>query len=99
MGCVVVGEWATGLEESAPFGFQGETEMKCILCGGETHDGEVVVTLNRGETVAIIKGVPAQVCENCGEYFLSKEANAVVPGRADEAVAKGAEVEILRFAA
>lgn len=67
--------------------------MKCILCGSETHAGEVMVTLNRGETVVIIKGVPAQVCENCGEYFLSKEVTAVVLGRAEEAVAKGAEVE------
>jgi len=73
--------------------------MKCILCGGETRPGEVMVTLNRGETIVIIKGVPAQVCENCGEYFLSKEVISVVLGRAEEAVAKGAEVEILRFAA
>lgn len=73
--------------------------MKCILCDGETHPGEVMVTLNRGETVVIIKGVPAQVCENCGEYFLSEDVTAIVLGRAEEAVAKGAEVEILRFAA
>jgi YgiT-type zinc finger domain-containing protein len=73
--------------------------MKCILCSGQTHHGEVLVTLNRGETVVIIKGVPAQVCENCGEYLLSKEVTAVMLSRAEEAVAKGVEVEILKFAA
>ncbi len=73
--------------------------MKCILCGGETRLGEAIVTLNRGETVVIIKGVPAQICENCGEYFLSEEVTAIVLDRAEQAVVKGAEVEILRFAA
>jgi YgiT-type zinc finger domain-containing protein len=73
--------------------------MKCILCRAQTHPGKVTVTLNRGETVVIIKGVPAEVCENCGEYYLSKEVTGIVLGRAEDAVAKGAEVEILRFAA
>jgi YgiT-type zinc finger domain-containing protein len=73
--------------------------MKCILCGGETRPGNVIVTVNRSETVVIIKGVPAEVCENCGEYFLSKEVTGIVLRRAEEAVGKGAEVEIPRFAA
>ena len=44
--------------------------MKCVLCRhGETHPGKVTVTLLRGETAVIFKGVPAAVCENCGEYW------------------------------
>ena len=47
--------------------------MKCALCKqGETHPGEVTVTLQRGETTVILKGVPADICENCGEYYLSE---------------------------
>lgn len=74
--------------------------MKCVLCRqGETHAGQVTVTLQRGETVVIIKQVPADVCENCGEYYLSKEVTSLVLKKGEEAVLKGAEVEILRFAA
>ena len=41
--------------------------MRCILCKqGNTKSGMVTVTLQRGDTTVIIKGVPAQVCENCG---------------------------------
>lgn len=74
--------------------------MKCVICKqGEAHPGEVTVTLQRGETTIILKDVPAQVCENCGEYYLSEEITEKVLSRAEEAVKSGAEVEILRFAA
>lgn len=47
----------------------------------------------------ILKGVPAEICENCGEYYLSDDLTGQVLERAEAAVKSGAEVEILRFAA
>ncbi|MGA2327740.1 MAG: type II toxin-antitoxin system MqsA family antitoxin [Bryobacteraceae bacterium] len=74
--------------------------MKCVLCKhGDTRPGEATVTLQRGATTVILKGVPADVCQNCGEYYLSEEVTAQVLERADAAVSSGAEVEILRYAA
>ena len=74
--------------------------MKCVICKqGKTVPGKVTVTLQRGETTVIIKEVPADVCENCGEYFLSEKVTQKLMERADEVVKKGAEVEILQFAA
>jgi hypothetical protein len=59
----------------------------------------VTVPLSRGGSTIIFKDVPAQVCENCGEYYLSKVVTEQLLARAEEAVKKGVEVEILRFAA
>ncbi|MGC9971424.1 MAG: type II toxin-antitoxin system MqsA family antitoxin [Bryobacteraceae bacterium] len=74
--------------------------MKCVLCKhGETRPGEATVTLQRGATTIILKGVPADVCQNCGEYYLSDEVAGQVLERAEAAVNSGAEVEILRYAA
>lgn len=74
--------------------------MRCTLCKqGEARPGQVTVTLQRGETTVIFKGVPADVCENCGEYYLSQTIAKQVMQRAEESVKGGAEVEILRFAA
>jgi YgiT-type zinc finger domain-containing protein len=74
--------------------------MRCTICkNGETKSGKVTVTLQRGETTVIIKEVPAGVCENCGEYYLSDKITERVMAMGEEAVQKGAEVEILRFAA
>jgi len=74
--------------------------MKCVICKqGETESGQVTVTLQRGESTIIFKSVPAEVCENCGEYYLSEAITEQLLSRAEEAVKSGAEVEILRFAA
>ncbi len=74
--------------------------MRCVLCKqGETLFGRVTVTLQRGDTTVIIKDVPAEVCENCGEYYLTEKITEQVLSMAEEAVNKNVEVEILRFAA
>ena len=60
--------------------------MKCVICKqGDTASGQVTVTLQRGETVVIIRDVPAQVCQDCGEYYLDEPVAArvvLVRGRA-----------------
>ncbi len=74
--------------------------MSCVICkNGTTHAGHVTVTLQRVDTTVILKQVPAGVCANGGEYFLSDEVTAQVLEKAERAVESGAEVEILRFAA
>lgn len=74
--------------------------MDCVLCKhGETHPGKTTVALQRGETTVIIKDVPADICENCGEYYLTDDITERVLAMAEEAVKRNAEVEILRFAA
>ena len=74
--------------------------MKCLICKqGQTKPGLATVTLQRGETTIIIKEVPAKVCENCGEYYLSEDITKIILQRAEKAVKNGAEVEILKFAA
>jgi len=74
--------------------------MKCVFCRhGETRSGEITTTLQRGETTVILKRVPADVCDNCGEAYLSAEVTGEVLAKAEAAVKSGAEVEILRFAA
>ena len=46
--------------------------MKCTICKtGHTHPGVTTVTLQRDNTVVIIRDVPAEICEDCGEYYLS----------------------------
>ena len=74
--------------------------MKCVICReGQTAPGQATVTLQRGESTIIFKNVPAQVCTNCGEYYLSESVTDQLLTRAEAAVQSGAELEILRFAA
>jgi YgiT-type zinc finger domain-containing protein len=74
--------------------------MKCVLCKtGESHPGTTTVTLERNHTVIVLKDVPAEVCENCGEYYLSDAVTKRIYQQAEEAVQRNAEVEVLRYAA
>jgi YgiT-type zinc finger domain-containing protein len=74
--------------------------MKCVICKqGQTHDGLTTVTLERGPTTVVIKDVPAEICENCGEYYLSEEVTEKVQNLAELAFQHGVEIEVLRYAA
>lgn len=74
--------------------------MKCIICKhGETKPGLVTVTLEREECIIVLKKVPAEVCDNCGEYYLSDAVTEQVLEKAESAINNGAELEIIRYAA
>ena len=74
--------------------------MNCVICkNGQLSAGTATITLQRGETTVVIKNVPADVCDNCGEYYLSEEMTELVLELGESAVRKGVEVEVLRWAA
>jgi len=74
--------------------------MKCTICKqGETRPGKATVVLEQGQTTVVIKDVPADVCQNCGEYYLTEELTEKVMAMAEEAVQHNVEIEVLRFAA
>jgi YgiT-type zinc finger domain-containing protein len=74
--------------------------MKCVICKhGATASGLTTVTLNRNDAIVVFKAVPADICQNCGEYYLSDAVTEVLLSRAEMAVSSGSEVEIQRYAA
>ena len=76
------------------------TGLQCQLCKhGSTRPGMMTVNLQRVATTVIIKNVPAEICENCGEYYLDENTTKQVLSMAEEAAKNRAEVEILSFAA
>ncbi len=74
--------------------------MNCVICKqGQTQKGLTTVTLERGRTTVVIKDVPAQICENCGEYYLDQDVTETVQKLAEHAFELGVEIEVLRYAA
>jgi len=72
--------------------------MKCVICKqGEVAPGTATVTLRRGECILVFKDVPAEVCDNCAEYYLSEAITENLHRRAEAAIQSGAELEVLRF--
>ena len=74
--------------------------MKCVICRhGETQPGKATVTLERDGRTLVIKGVPAKVCVNCGEEYVSEETTVRLLKSADEAVKAGVQVDIRDYVA
>ena len=61
--------------------------MKCIICKvGEIQPGTTTVTLKRDNVTLVVKNVFADVCEDCGEYYLSDEVSKEVMTMAEQAL-------------
>ena len=50
--------------------------MKCAICrNGKTEDSYATVVLERDKTTLVFKYVPAKICDNCGEEYISSDVN------------------------
>lgn len=73
--------------------------MKCIVCNnGETRPGTTTVTFHRAGQTVVVNEVPAEVCENCGEAYVSEEVTATVLDIAADARRAQAQVLVRDFA-
>ncbi len=74
--------------------------MKCVICRqAKTQPGTTTVTLERNGVTLVFKGVPAQVCPNCGEDYVDEEVTDQLLKAAEQTVRSGTQVEIRRFVA
>lgn len=74
--------------------------MKCAICrNGETQSGQITVVLEKESTILVFKNVPAEICENCDEEYLSSETNRNLLKKAKEAIERGVGLELLKYAA
>ncbi len=74
--------------------------MKCVICKtGHTQLGTTTVTLQRGRSVVVIRDVPAQICDDCGEYYLDDATARRVYADAEQGFQRHVEVEIQSYVA
>lgn len=59
--------------------------MKCTICKhGNTKPGKMTAKFERKDAEIAVKQVPADICENCGEAYLSQEIAATLLNKANE---------------
>lgn len=77
-----------------------EAHVKCVICKvGDIRQGKATVTLERDGTTLVIKGVPARVCDNCGEEYVDEETADQLLKTAEEAVRAKVQVDIREYVA
>lgn len=74
--------------------------MKCVICKhGETQPGKATVTFEREVSTIVIKHVPAMVCSNCGEEYVSEDITTRLLKTAEDAIRAGVQVDIREYVA
>lgn len=72
--------------------------MECVICkNGKTEQGFVTYSVERNNVIIVFKNVPALVCPNCGDFYLSEETTTLLLEKAAKAIEKGVEFEIINF--
>ena len=74
--------------------------MNCLICKyGETQPGTTTMTLERDATTIVVKHVPAEVCQTCGEAYVDQETTRHLLHLVDEAIQAGVQVDIRQYVA
>jgi YgiT-type zinc finger domain-containing protein len=73
--------------------------MKCFVCRfGEIEPGTTTLNLNLKSLTLVVKEVPAEVCDACGEGYLDPSVSERLDEIVNEAEKSGVEVLILKYA-
>jgi len=73
--------------------------VKCVICKhGETRPGKTTVTLERNGMTLMIRNVPAEVCENCGEAYVDEATARELLHGAEAAAQAGVMVDVREYA-
>lgn len=79
---------------------EATTGMTCVVCKqAEPAQGVATVVFDQPAATIVIKGVPAQVCPNCGEEYVDDATASRLLAMADEAARAGVKVEIREYVA
>ena len=73
--------------------------MSCTICHqAEPQPGATTVTLERMGAIFVMKDVPALVCPNCGEEYVSEQVSARVLELAEQAFDEGVTLDVRHYA-
>jgi len=70
---------------------------KCPMCHGNMGSGKTTFTSDLGFGVVVVRQVPAQVCRQCGESWLSDTTSEGLEKIVDNLRQKHSMVEVLNW--
>lgn len=65
------------------------------MCGGRKVEGKTVYSVDLGNSLVVVRNVVAQICEQCGEEWISDKNARELERIVEEARKKKRQVEIM----
>lgn len=69
----------------------------CPLCGGHKKPGTTTFTVDKEDTLVVIRNVPATICSLCGNAWFSDEVAASIETIVEEAKNRRRQVEVTQY--
>lgn len=77
-----------------------EKSMRCVICKhGQMAPGETTLAFTHGEATVVVKHIPADVCQTCGEPYIEGETSTQLLHLVREAFEVGLEVAVCHYVA
>lgn len=71
--------------------------MNCVMCKGRLIDGKVNHIVDINSHIIIIKNVPANICTQCGEYYIDNKTALMIEELIDKVLISNTEVMIINY--
>lgn len=71
--------------------------MNCVMCKGKLIDGKVNHIVDINGHIIIIKNVPANICTQCGEYYINHKTALILEELIDKVLISNTEVTIINY--
>lgn len=69
----------------------------CYFCGGPRQENKTMVPFVVSEQVVIVKEVPAEVCAQCGEAYLTTGVTEILTSAVREIADRNVELTIVNY--
>lgn len=71
--------------------------MNCFMCKGTLENKKTTFMVDLGNCIVIVKGVPSQVCSQCGDVSYSDEVSSTLEKLVNNMREAVTEVAILNY--
>lgn len=71
--------------------------MKCVVCkvGTVRKNKRTTLKFEKGGSLLLVKNVPADVCDTCGEAYMNQRVTGEVLSKVRFSLQKGVELEVI----
>lgn len=76
---------------------KGVASVNCIICKSKLAKSRINHILDNMGRIVIIKNVPANVCGQCGEYYVDNDTAMRLEAIAQELLNNKAEILVLNY--
>jgi len=74
-----------------------ESVRRCPFCGGRLRDGQATVPFVLGDSIVVVKDVPAEICASCHEPLMTGKVTDRLTSVLRQLRSAGSEISVVAY--